>query len=121
MSFTEKNTKTISDNQSSGGIGDTIANFAPLVLLGLEQFTGKPIPQLKGTLADITQYLQRLDAKIDNLENKTDELRKDCAEQFTLQEKQLNSLQQVSKLVSTEKTKAIHFANKQITQLAEED
>ena len=115
MAFNKQNNQTQNtiENQSESGIGNIISNLAPIVLLALEQFTGKPIPQLKGTLADITAYLQILDNKIDNLE-------RNCAEQFQLQEKQLSSLQQVSELISNEKTKTIRFGNnKQITQIDE--
>ena len=99
MAFNNKQNEN-NETQSSSGIGETIANFAPLVLLGLEQFTGKSIPQLKGTLADILANQHRIEAKLDNLE-------RNCAEQFQLQEKQLASLQQVSKLVK--ETQSIHF------------
>src|SRR4051794_6461866 len=83
---------------------NTIANFLPILTLTFEQMTGQSIPQAKGTLADILSTLQRLESKFDNFE-------RNCAEQFTHQEQQLNSLQQVSKLVNTEKTKEIHFTN----------
>lgn len=103
--FTEKNNQQPNtETQSSGGLGDTIANFVPLVLIALEQFTGKSIPQLKGTLADILANQQRLEAKLD-------EFTRDCSQQFIHQEKQLASLQQVSELISNEKTKTIRFGN----------
>src|SRR4051812_6737165 len=105
MSFTKNNeTKQTDTNKPESGIVSTIANYLPVLTLAFEQMTGQSIPQAKGTLADILTCLQRLETKLDNLE-------RNCSEQFTLQENQLNSLQQVSKLVSTKTEKAIHFAN----------
>ncbi|CAG8528469.1 2413_t:CDS:1 [Ambispora gerdemannii] len=112
MSFTKQNNNQ-TENKPDSGIVNTIANYLPVLTLVFEQMTGQSIPQAKGTLADILTALQRL-------ENKVDDLEKNCAEQFISQEKQLTSLQQISKLVSTEKTKAIHFTNpKQITEIEE--
>jgi hypothetical protein len=104
MSFTKNNHPTNETNKNEGGIVNTIANFLPILTLTFEQMTGQSIPQAKGTLADILTALQRLETKLDQLE-------RNCAEQFTLQEQQLNSLQQVSKLVSTKTEKTIHFTN----------
>jgi hypothetical protein len=101
MSFTEKSIKNTETNpeQNTGLLGKVM----PFVPLLLEQFTGQPM-KMSGTIGDILTILQRLETKLDNLE-------KDCSEQFIHQEQQLSSLQKISKLVSTEKTKAIHFTN----------
>src|SRR3954453_12584605 len=100
MSFPKKD---LQNETNSGGLINTITGYLPMLTLLLEQFTGQSIPQAKGTLADILTCLQRLETKLDNLE-------RNCSEQFIHQESQLNSLQQVNKLVNTE-TKEIHFAN----------
>jgi DNA-binding transcriptional regulator GbsR (MarR family) len=104
MSFTKNQHLTQSPKPAEKGLFSTIANFFPIFTLTFEQLTGQSIPQAKGTLADILSALQRLESKIDSLE-------KNCAEQFIQQEQQLTSLQKISKLVSTEKTKSVHFAN----------
>ncbi len=110
MSFTKNNETKQTDTKTESGIVGTIANYLPVLTLAFEQMTGQSIPQAKGTLADILTALQRLETKLDNLE-------RNCSEQFTLQEQQLNSLQQVSKLVSTKTEKAIHFANPKLTEI----
>ena|ERR1700748_3462215 len=111
MSFTKNPTENTETTPT--GLTSTIANFLPILTLAFEQVTGQKIPQMQGTMADIANSLLRIEQKLDNLE-------RNCAEQFTHQENQLNSLQQISKLVSTEKTKAIHFANnKQIAEIEE--
>ena len=108
MSFTKNNEQPLTNQK--GGIINTLAGYLPLLPLVLEQMTGQSIPQAKGTLADILSCLQRLETKLDNLE-------RNCEQQFTLQEQQLNSIQQVTKLVSNEKTKEIHFGKQKfITQ-----
>jgi len=108
MSFQKNNTPNEQQiTKSTGGIVNIIANYIPMLSLLFEQMTGQSIPQAKGTLADILNCLQRLETKIDNLE-------RNCDQQFTLQEQQLNSIQQVTKLVSTEKTKAIHFGKQNL-------
>ena len=111
MSFTKKSTETneTTSEQNQGLIGRAM----PFLLLILEEFTGQKM-KMSGTIGDILTCLQRIETKLDNLE-------KDCSEQFIEQSQQLNSLQQITALVSTEKTKAIHFtnANKQISQIEE--
>lgn len=108
MTFSKHNSQQEQQiTTNKGGIVSTIANYLPMLSLFFEQMTGQSIPQAKGTLADILTCLQRLETKLDNLE-------RNCESQFNLQEQQLNSIQQVTKLVSTEKTKAIHFGNKQL-------
>ena len=103
MSFQKNNTPNEQQiTKSTGGIVNIIANYLPMLSLLFEQMTGQSIPQAKGTLADILTTLQRIETKLDNLE-------RDCSEQFIEQSQQLTSLQKISKLVSTEKTKAIHF------------
>jgi len=103
MSFQKNNTPNEQQiTKSTGGIVNTIANYLPMLSLLFEQMTGQSIPQAKGTLADILATLQRIETKLDTLE-------RDCSEQFIEQSQQLNQLQKISKLVSTEKTKAIHF------------
>lgn len=112
MSFT--NNLTENNEIAENSLTKTVANYLPLLTLFFEQMTGQSIPQAKGTLADILTGLQRLEVKLDKLE-------RNCAEQFIHQAEQLSSLQQISKLVSTEKTKAIHFANSnQIQSIKEE-
>jgi len=105
MTFKNTNDQQLTTNK--GGFVNTLAGYLPLLPLVLEQLTGQSIPQAKGTLAEILNCLQRLETKIDNLE-------RNCDQQFTLQEQQLNSIQQVTKLVSTEKTKAIHFGKQNL-------
>src|SRR5436305_3985725 len=112
MSFTKNNETKQTENKETR-IVSTIAKYLPVLTLAFEQMTGQSIPQAKGTLADILALLQKLESKIDTLE-------RNCAEQFTHQEQQLNSLQQVSKLVSTKTEKAIHFANANKLQAIEE-
>jgi len=108
MTFNKNNqTNSLEGPNQKGGIVSTIANYLPLLPLVLEQMTGQSIPQAKGTLADILTTLQRIETKLDNLE-------RSCEQQFNLQEQQLNSIQQVTKLVSTEKTKAVYLGNKQL-------
>src|SRR3954467_5350067 len=99
MSFTKKSIENTETNpeQNTGLLGKVM----PFVPLLLEQFTGQSMT-MSGTIGDILTCLQRIETKINDLE-------RNCSEQFIHQEQQLNSLQQISALVSTEKTKAIHF------------
>src|SRR5687767_6365713 len=104
MSFTKNNqsnnqtTENTSENNQS--LFGKVMPFVPLIL---EEFTGQKM-KMSGTIGDILTCLQRL-------EQKFNDFAKNCAEQFIHQEQQLNALQQVSKLVNTEKTKEIHFTN----------
>jgi hypothetical protein len=110
MAFNKQNTQqTITENNNlEKGITATIANYIPMATLLFEQVTGQSIPLAKGTLADILTHLQKIEAKIDDLE-------RSCSEQFQLQEAQLSSLQKVSKLV--QETKSIHFGNTKPSQI----
>ncbi|CAG8746100.1 36265_t:CDS:2 [Racocetra persica] len=113
MSFTKKETqnenKSLAKPQSS--FLESLARMLPLLTLTFEQFTGQPIPQMSGTIADIAASLLQIQQTQQTILQKITDLEKNCAEQFIHQEQQLTSLQKVSALVSTEKTKAIHFAN----------
>src|SRR4051794_16624279 len=102
MSFTKKNNEqTETNSEQNHGLLGKVMPFVPLLL---EQFTGQPM-KMSGTIGDILTILQRLETKLDNLE-------RNCSEQFIHQESQLNSLQQVSKLVSTKTEQEVHFTNK---------
>src|SRR4051812_5731084 len=98
MSFTKKSPENTETNFEPTGLLSKVMPFVPLLL---EQFTGQSM-KMSGTIGDILTCLQRLETKLDNLE-------RNCSEQFIHQEQQLNSLQQISKLVSTKTEKAIHF------------
>src|SRR4051794_23312821 len=100
MSFTKKSPEINETNSEPTGLLSKVMPFIPLML---EQFTGQSMT-MSGTIGDILSCLQRLETKLDNLE-------RNCEEQFIHQESQLNSLQQISKLVSTKTEKEIHFTN----------
>jgi len=106
-------------NTTDESIVSKIFASLPLLALNYEQITGKKVPQLQGTIGEILFSLQRIETKLNALETKLDNLDKNCEQQFNSQEEQLKSIQQVTKLVSTEKTKAIHFG-KHINQIDQE-
>ena len=119
MAFNKNNNQnekleTINQNTNDESIVSKIFASLPLLALNYEQLTGKKVPHLQGTIGEILFSLQRIETKLTALESKIDDLERNCDQQFTLQEQQLNNIQQVTKLVSTEKTKAIHFGNKQL-------
>src|SRR4051794_38811077 len=102
MSFTKNNeTKQTETNSEPTGLLGKVMPYLPLIM---EEFTGQKL-KMSGTIGDILTCLQRLESKFDNFE-------RNCSEQFIHQADQLNSLQQVSKLVSTKTEQAVHFANK---------
>jgi len=113
MSFTKKETQNEKNalQKPNSGFLESLAGMLPLLTLTFEQFTGKSIPQMKGTIADMAAALLQIQQTQQTILQKITDLEKNCAEQFIHQEQQLTSLQKVSALVSTEKTKAIHFAN----------
>ena len=112
MAFTKNNSnETKNLAQPNNGFFDSLAKMLPVLTLTFEQFTGKSIPQMSGTIADIAASLLQIQKTQQTILQKITDLEKNCAEQFIHQEQQLTSLKKVSALVSTEKTKSIHFAN----------
>ncbi|CAG8617671.1 486_t:CDS:2 [Cetraspora pellucida] len=99
MSFTKKETqnenKSLAKPQSS--FLESLARMLPLLTLTFEQFTGQPIPQMSGTIADIAASLLQIQQTQQTILQKITDLEKNCAEQFIHQEQQLTSLQQVNK------------------------
>ena len=113
MSFTKKENQNENKNliPPNSGFFDSLAKMLPVLTLTFEQFTGKSIPQMSGTIADIAASLLQIQRTQQTILQKITDLEKNCAEQFIHQEQQLTSLQKISKLVSTEKTKAIYLAD----------
>ncbi|CAG8447734.1 11329_t:CDS:2 [Racocetra fulgida] len=95
----------------NSGFFDSLAKMLPVLTLTFEQFTGKSIPQMSGTMGEMAAALIQIQQTQQTILQKITDLEKNCAEQFIHQEQQLTSLQKVSALVSTEKTKSIHFAS----------
>jgi hypothetical protein len=115
-------TKTTPDNKSNllTIIGQCLP-FAPLVF---EQFTGQKVPQLSGTIAEITNSLQQIHLSLQTLANNQQQLANRISQLETNASQQLTSLTNQFKslrLTHTKEQKQIEYKNPSRTEEETQD